>query len=174
MAPNQPYDNGIRIQALTMLQLQVPVSQITEKTGYDKSTISRIQKKARARGYDPSKDTKIYLHYVEDAPRAGRPKKCTPEVEEEVIKIISKNSTTRQLSTQAIADTLSPLVRGGISTRSVHRILRRRGYKPSKPTRKPGLTNENKLLRLKWCLDHKDWTLEDWKNVIWSDETSVT
>ena len=29
-------------------------------------------------------------------------------------------------------------------------------------------------MRLKWCLDHKDWTLEDWKNVIWSDETSVT
>lgn len=27
--------------------------------------------------------------------------------------------------------------------------------------------------RLKWCLQHQDWTLEDWKNVIWSDETSV-
>lgn len=27
--------------------------------------------------------------------------------------------------------------------------------------------------RLEWCLAHKDWTLEDWKNVIWSDETSI-
>jgi hypothetical protein len=27
--------------------------------------------------------------------------------------------------------------------------------------------------RLKWAIDHKDWTLEDWKNVIWTDETSV-
>jgi len=27
--------------------------------------------------------------------------------------------------------------------------------------------------RLRWCLDHQDWTLDDWKNVIWSDETSV-
>ncbi|RYC77279.1 hypothetical protein BFJ63_vAg19847 [Fusarium oxysporum f. sp. narcissi] len=27
--------------------------------------------------------------------------------------------------------------------------------------------------RLAWCIAHKDWTLEDWKNVIWSDETSV-
>jgi transposase len=27
--------------------------------------------------------------------------------------------------------------------------------------------------RLKWCLAYKDWTLEDWKRVIWSDETSV-
>jgi hypothetical protein len=27
--------------------------------------------------------------------------------------------------------------------------------------------------RLKWCIEHQHWTLEDWKNVIWSDETSV-
>jgi hypothetical protein len=27
--------------------------------------------------------------------------------------------------------------------------------------------------RLQFCLDHADWTLEDWKNVIFSDETSV-
>ena len=60
-----------------MLQMQVPVSQITEKTGYDKSIISRINKRARERGYDPSKDTKIYLRYIEDAPQIGRPKKCT-------------------------------------------------------------------------------------------------
>jgi len=27
--------------------------------------------------------------------------------------------------------------------------------------------------RLAWCLLHKDWTLEDWKRVIWTDETAV-
>jgi hypothetical protein len=27
--------------------------------------------------------------------------------------------------------------------------------------------------RLDWCLEHKDWTLEDWKNVIWTDETAI-
>lgn len=30
-----------------------------------------------------------------------------------------------------------------------------------------------KLERLKFCRDHAHWTLEDWKNVIWLDETSV-
>jgi transposase len=73
-----------------------------------------------------------------------------------VIKTISKNSTIWELSTQKIADMISPLVKGGISARSVHRILRRRGYKPMKPTRKPGLTKENKLARYNWCLAHKD------------------
>ena len=29
------------------------------------------------------------------------------------------------------------------------------------------------LVRLEFCLLPADWTLQDWKNVIWTDETSV-
>jgi transposase len=88
------------------------------------------------------------MAYVEDAPRAGRPKKVTIKVEEKVIKAITKNLTTRLLSTQAITNLVSPLVHNSISARTVHRILRRKGYKPCKPTTKPSLTKENKLIRL--------------------------
>jgi hypothetical protein len=28
-------------------------------------------------------------------------------------------------------------------------------------------------IRYEWALAHQYWTLEDWKKVIWSDETSV-
>ena len=38
---------------------------------------------------------------------------------------------------------------------------------------KPGLTQEMKDARLKFCMEHKDWTIEDQKRVIWMDETSV-
>ncbi|KAF4633514.1 hypothetical protein G7Y89_g4598 [Cudoniella acicularis] len=125
-----------------------PNDPATPETGYDKTTIRRIEKKARERGYTPETDPKIILAYVEDAPRSGRPKKLSPEQEEEVIKALSKNSTTRQLSTQGIANLTSPLIQGGISARTIHRILRRKGYKPCKPTKKPGLTKEQKLARL--------------------------
>ncbi|KAL6167944.1 hypothetical protein ACJQWK_05613 [Exserohilum turcicum] len=60
-----------------------------------------------------------------------------------------------------------------ISRTTVWRVLREAGYRKTKPTRKPGLTQEMRSARLKWALNHKDWTLEDWKNVIWTDETSV-
>jgi len=30
-----------------------------------------------------------------------------------------------------------------------------------------------KLKRLKFCRDYANWTLEDWKNVIWLDEISI-
>ena len=35
------------------------------------------------------------------------------------------------------------------------------------------MTKKMRKERLEWCLQHKDWTLEDWRNVIWSDETAV-
>jgi hypothetical protein len=38
---------------------------------------------------------------------------------------------------------------------------------------KPDLTKVQMKERLQWCIYYKDWTLEDWKNIIWTDETSV-
>ena len=57
---------------------------------------------------------------MEDAPKVSRPMKCTLEVEEAVIKTILKNLTTRELSTQKIANMISPLVKGGILARSIY------------------------------------------------------
>ena len=38
---------------------------------------------------------------------------------------------------------------------------------------KPGLSDEIVTSRLCWALRYKDWTIGDWKKVIWSDESSV-
>jgi hypothetical protein len=110
---------------------------------------------------------------VEDAPKSGRPIKATNKVKGQVVQVLKKNSTTRQLSTLAISQIVAK-IGTVISARTVWNILNSLGYSPCKPTTKPGLTTEAKALRLKWCLEHAHWTLEDWKNVIWSDETSVT
>jgi len=130
MAPTKP-DAGTRIQALSLLQTKTQINEIVRRTGTERS-IYRFQKKAKERGYDHSKDIKLFSSHVEDAPRSGRPKKITPALVEEVIKTISKNSTARELSTQQIANTLSSFVKGGISAQTIYRILRRRGYKPLK------------------------------------------
>ena len=61
----------------------------------------------------------------------------------------------------------------GISTSSTLRVLHEYGFNSVKKTTKPGLNEAQKAARLIWCIAHKDWTLEDWKNVIWTDETSV-
>src|SRR5579859_4406827 len=38
---------------------------------------------------------------------------------------------------------------------------------------KPRLCTENVAKRLQWALKYKDWTVEDWKRIIWSDESSI-
>lgn len=73
------------------------------------------------------------------------------------------------------ADIAADLSLGGynISSATVWRILHEAGFNKTKSTRTPGLTLKMRQERLAWCLAHKDWTVEDWKNVIWPDETSV-
>jgi hypothetical protein len=56
---------------------------------------------------------------------------------------------------------------------SALRILRANKVGKWKPTWKPGLTQAIRDARYKFALDHQNWSLEDWKNVIWSDETSI-
>jgi hypothetical protein len=93
-----------------MLQLKRPVKEITVTTGYNKSTIGRIEKRAKARGYTSETDPRSFSAYVEDAPHANKPKKVIKKVEERVIKAISENSTTRQLLPQDIANLVSSLI----------------------------------------------------------------
>jgi hypothetical protein len=60
-----------------------------------------------------------------------------------------------------------------VSASIIQQIFKRNNIHKVKPTRKLGLTDAMKATRLAFCLKYKDWVLEDWKNVIWTDETSV-
>lgn len=60
-----------------------------------------------------------------------------------------------------------------ISPSTVYRVLKKNKYGVYKRTVKPGLTKEARKARYDWCYERKDWTLEQWKRVIWTDETSV-
>ena len=150
-----------------MLQLQRPVKEITVVTGYNKSTIGRIEKRAKACGYIPETNLCIILAYINNTPRAGRPKKVTQVIEDSIVSTITKNSITRSLTGQKLG------LEFGLSVRTIQYTLKRRGFRKVKPTVKPGLTTVIIEARYQFALRYKDWTLEDWKAVIWSDETSI-
>ena len=38
-------------------------------------------------------------------------------------------------------------------------------------TKKPFINEKNRVKRLKWCRDHLSWTSDQWKRVIWTDES---
>ena len=53
------------------------------------------------------------------------------------------------------------------------RILREANIKKWLAKSRPRLKPEHVAKRLRWATVHKDWTVEDFKRVIWSDECSV-
>ncbi len=98
-----------------------------------------------------------------------------------IISTTTKNSTTRGWScariSQEIYATLESALNGDVkdapSPSTVYRTLRKAHYGVYKRTVKPGLNAKQKQARYDWCKKYEHWTLDDWKNVIFTDETSV-
>jgi transposase len=167
-----PHDIATRALIVAFKATGKPNEEITYLTGIQKRTINDIFARAVKRGFDPcQRPIEICNEYLEDAPQSGRPSKQ----KELSAKVICSVRTDRYGREKSCADIAGALSQEGynISDITVWRILRKAGYRKTKPTRKPGLTKKMKEDRLRWCQEHKDWTIEDWKNVIWSDETSV-
>ncbi len=45
------------------------------------------------------------------------------------------------------------------------------GYSSRRPHRVPLLSAKNRTRRLQFTQAHQNWTIEDWKNIAWSDES---
>lgn len=61
-----------------------------------------------------------------------------------------------------------------ISTITVRRELHKLNFHGRAAIRKPLVTQVNARRRLKWCQKHKSWSADQWKRVVWSDESSFT
>ena len=55
---------------------------------------------------------------------------------------------------------------------TVLNYLHKNGYEYKTKIKKPFLTIKPKKERLNWCLAHSNWTIDDWKRVIFSDEST--
>lgn len=141
--------------------------QIEAITGMTPRTVNHLVDTALERGFDPQASPPVILDiYVSDAPKPGRPSKQN-EHKDTVLEKVRENRYGREMTCEYISTDL-----GNISPMTVWRILRAAGMKKTKPTRKPGLAEKMKRERLQFCLRYKDRTLDDWKRVIWSDETA--
>ncbi len=58
-----------------------------------------------------------------------------------------------------------------ISERTTRRTLKQMGYSSRRPYRMPLLSAKNRKRRLQFAQAHQNGTVEDWKNVAWSDES---
>ncbi|KAJ5711662.1 hypothetical protein N7488_005818 [Penicillium malachiteum] len=163
---------GNRAAVLTLISLGKSTEEIADFTGISQRTIQSILKRAKEKGFNPQNQTfSIEDIYIFDNPRSGRPRK-QEQVQSQTLEKVRLDCYGREKTCAMIAGELTS---EGIliSPTTIWRVLKRAGMRKTKPTRKPGLTKAMREARLRFCYEHQDWTLEEWKDVIWSDETSV-
>src|SRR5215469_9793508 len=60
-----------------------------------------------------------------------------------------------------------------ISAETIRWRLRGIGMQPLVKKKRPSLSKRHRRERLDFAIGHKDWTVEDWKKVIWLDQTKI-
>ncbi|CAI9564490.1 unnamed protein product, partial [Staurois parvus] len=100
-------------------------------------------------------------------PQSGRPRKMTERGQRMLKRTVHRS---RQLSAESIAKDLQTSCGLQISTTTVRRELHGMGFHGQADASKPYITKCNAKCRMQWCKLHRDWTLEQWRHILWSEE----
>ena len=101
---------------------------------------------------------------------AGRRKLLSPQDKRWILRQIAtgNSSTASEIHQKWISAHGQP-----ISKETVRNVLRKSGLKGRAKVKKPLLLKRHLQDRLKFAKKYKNWTVEDWKLVIWSDESKI-
>jgi Transposase len=72
-----------------------------------------------------------------------------------------------------VTRTLKTITNHPLSAQTVCWHLKVAGMKAVVKKKRPLLKKRHKLDHFAFAVKHKHWTVEDWKRVIWSDETKI-
>ena len=99
----------------------------------------------------------------------GRPSKLSENELQSIITWICASRSNRRTSWMKIPIILSL----SVSHRALRRSLRNAGFYRRVARHKPPISERNRIARLQWATEHVEWTLDQWKKILWSDETWV-
>jgi transposase len=128
---------------------------IASTTGLSVSTISRIRSKHRS---TLSKSV------------GGRPRKLSPSDIHYSVRLITSRKAD---NASQVTKSLQNVVGQSVSVKTVRRGLRAAGMKAVVKRKRPKLSRVHRRKRLEWAERHASWTLDDWKRVIWTDESKI-
>ena len=140
---------------LSLLDSGHSAHQISSSTHFGLGTISRLRSKHRS-----SLQKSL----------GGRPSKLSPANTRHAIHLIR---TGKAENAAQVTKPLQDIINKPLSTKIVHRHLNNAGLKAVVKRKRPFLSKQHRKERLDWAISHQDWTVEDWKVVLWSDETKI-
>src|SRR5258707_3890881 len=140
---------------LSLLDQGKSSRKIALETGVHYSTVSKLRSQLRsalpkAQGGWPSKLNSTTIHHA--------------------IWIIS---TGRADTATQVTKSLQETLPESVSVQTVRRALKKTGLKAVVKAKRPALSQCHCRERLDFAKSHQHWTLDDWKRVIWSDETKI-
>lgn len=116
--------------------------------------------------------SKIRSEYCSELPKSsgGRPRKLTPADINYARRIIRMRKAD---NTVQVTKALKNVTNQSISSQTVRRNLKEIGLRAVVKKKRPRLNKRHRRERLDWAERCKNYTLEDWKRVVWSDETKI-
>ena len=156
MPPNfarREYSTEVKERVIGMCLAGSKQTIIAETLGVPKSSVNDIWQRFLKRGTS------------ENAPRPGRPSLTTKRDERQLVNTIKKD---RRASLADITNKWN----ANVSMSTTRRVLHGLELNSRKAQKKPFLNDRHIAQRLAWALERKNWSLEEWKRVIWTDEAS--
>ena len=103
-------------------------------------------------------------------PPKGRPRKLSAQDKRRLVRQVTsgKADTATQLTRDLCSSTNIE-----VSAQTVRRALKEAGLKSATKKKSPRLLPRHVKERYEFAQTHQHWTVEDWKRVVWSDETKI-
>ncbi|XP_068227875.1 uncharacterized protein [Palaemon carinicauda] len=156
--PKTSHDDIVRV--IECHKIGLPTRDIAQQTGVHPRTIQNLVQKFKESG---SADVP---HHKK---ASGRPRKlsdCTLKIVKRQVDAVPSTSA-KKIKFE------NPRLLGDVSVRTVQRRLSTDlGYKKVNPSRKPDISKRQVIARKLFAEKYKEWPLEKWQQVLWSDEAS--
>ena len=146
---------ALRSRAVGMVQAGLTQGEVASRIGLSRRTVNKWWRKFR-QGKS-----------MADGERSGRPNQVSG-----VAKIVCQKAIGKR--GQSVRKLAKRLTRKGygVSKSTVHRHMRKFvGVKSYKRPRQPKITEKQRKDRIRYCKMVKNWTVNNFKQVIWSDES---
>ena len=147
---------GVRGQIIALINKVYSQRQVAAKVGVSKGSVQRTVERFRK--------TQSYS----GLPKSGRPRSTSPQ-EDQFIKLTSLRN--RRATASDIQSSINAIREKTICKTAVRRRLAASGLKGRVACCKPLLRLINKRKRLLWARECKNYSLEDWKRVLFTDES---
>lgn len=128
--------------------------EIARRLQRDEANIRRFLSRCRRNGNGHLEETR------------GRPRKTNERTDRHIKNLVEQDRFVTASEVQ------SYLSLGNISKETIRRRIRDYGgFESFTAVKKPLIREKNRVARLQWCLDRQDWSVDEWRKVLWSDES---